>query len=253
MVTTIIGIDCAVQEENVGLALGSFDGRTKPRLEKVASGAEAPIAETVCGWIANASSVLIALDAPLGWPAELGPALAAHRAGAPISVLPNQMFRRLTDRVVKDKIGKQSLDVGADRIARTAHAALDLLQNLREGSGKAIPLAWKPLGEAEVGAIEVYPAATLAAYQVDKAAISGYKQKDGQAQRQALLNLLEPHIALPDDRRLMVGNDDVLDAAICVLAGADFLRGPVIAPTDIETAEKEGWIWVRKPAPGEAQ
>jgi len=42
-------------------------------------------------------------------------------------------------------------------------------------------------------------------------------------------------------------NDDALDAAICVLAGADFLRGEAAEPPDIETARKEGWIWFRKP------
>ena len=43
--------------------------------------------------------------------------------------------------VVRDRIGKQSLDVGADRIARTAHAALQLLHELRGRLGKPIPLA----------------------------------------------------------------------------------------------------------------
>lgn len=33
------------------------------------------------------------------------------------------MFNRLTDRLIHQRIGKKPLEVGADRIARTAHAA----------------------------------------------------------------------------------------------------------------------------------
>ena len=76
----------------------------------------------------------------------------------------------------------------------------------------------------------------------------GYKGKDGQAQRQSLLKQLGRQVRLPTDTRRMVESDDALDAAICVLAGADFLRSPVIEPADLAIAEKEGWIWERRPA-----
>jgi predicted RNase H-like nuclease len=241
--TTIIGIDCAVQDGNVGLAVGHFDGH-QAWLRDALQGSPQHIARRVCDWIAGSAPTLIALDAPLGWPSAFGQTLAVHQAGAPIQVEPDLMFRRLTDRVVRQEIGKQSLDVGADRIARTAHAALKLLQDLRQETGKPIPLAWKPALEAEVCAIEVYPAATLKVHQI---AVPGYKDKDGQAQRRLLLGQLGQLIRLPDDLDAMVKSDDALDAAICVLAGADFLRGPVIEPTDVATAEKEGWIWVRRP------
>ena len=36
---------------------------------------------------------------------------------------------------------------------------------------------------------------------------------------------------------------DVVDAAVCVLAAADFIRGNVVPPLDQETALIEGWIW----------
>jgi hypothetical protein len=41
-------------------------------------------------------------------------------------------------------------------------------------------------------------------------------------------------------------SDDALDAAICVLAGLDFLRGEVYKPKDFPLAKEEGWIWVRE-------
>jgi len=241
MTVTIIGIDCATQDKKIGLALGYFDD-DEAQIEQVTVGSmEASIVETVAQWIVRRSSTLIALDAPLGWPVGLDQALHSHEAGAPIQVERNKMFRRLTDRVIKRETGKLPLDVGANLIARTAHAALQLLQQLRGRTGEAIPLAWKPLVGSNTCAIEVYPAATLAAYGIE------VKRKDGHIARQAILGFLQKQINLPHDTTLMKSNDDALDAAICVLAGVDFMRGKVIEPTDIQVAKKEGWIWVRKP------
>ncbi len=229
----------------MGLALGHVAGR-EVWLETAVHGRGVSIVDTICNWIAGSASTLIALDAPLGWPVALRRTLSLHQAGTHIQVEPDLMFRRQTDRVVKQEIGKQSLDVGADRIARTALAALALLEALRRQIGKPIPLAWKPALETDVCAIEVYPAATLKAWQMTA---SGYKDKDGQAQRRSLLGQLEHQLRLPVERSILVQSDDALDAAICVLAGADFLGGTVVQPTDFVVAEQEGWIWVHRPSP----
>jgi hypothetical protein len=42
----------------------------------------------------------------------------------------------------------------------------------------------------------------------------------------------------------MEDNDHLIDAAVCVQAAADFLRGRCQPPPDLELARKEGWIWV---------
>ena len=141
------------------------------------------------------------------------------------------------------KVGKLPLDVGADRIARTAHAALSLLENTRSYIGETVPLAWSPDFSASCGVIEVYPAGTLAAYgQIAR----GYKGLDGQAIRLNMVDWLASRMECTADRTLMAANPDVLDAALCVLAGVDFLRGDVYFPDNDATAQKEGWIWVRK-------
>jgi hypothetical protein len=189
-------------------------------------------------------ATLVAIDAPLGWPIGLGQTLHSHEAGAPIGLEANWMFRRETDRAIKRRTGKQPLDVGADRIARTAHAALGFLQELRQRTDETIPLVWNPVIGDGTYAVEVYPGATLAAYGVRA---SGYKKKGQHTAHRAVLELLEERVALPDDRTLLENNNDVLDAALCVLAGVDFLRGEALKPTDLELARKEGWIWVRKP------
>ena len=43
---------------------------------------------------------------------------------------------------------------------------------------------------------------------------------------------------------MLLGNADVFDAAVCVLAAQDFLSVPVIQPESLQEARKEGWIWI---------
>lgn len=235
MTINLIGVDCATQPNKLGPARGIF-GNGEARLEEVTIGSKDPsIAETIAGWIDLDFPTLIALDAPLGWPTRLGEELKNHVAGQSIRVEPNQLFRRETDRFIKRMISKQPLDVGADRIARTAHAALSHLEEIRRMTGVEITLAWELGDTSGIQAIEVYPAATLMAYGITE---PGYKRS--LESRRRLLVKLSKHIGLPANISPMEKSDDVIDAAICVLAGADFLRGEVYAPADLELAEKEG-------------
>jgi hypothetical protein len=107
-----------------------------------------------------------------------------------------------------------------------------------------VALAWEPPKDAGVYAIEVYPAATLKACGWP---FQGYKGQGRKSKRRALVEQLGRMIGLPADRHAMERNDDALDAAICVLAAVDFLRGRACAPDRREIAEREGWIWVRAP------
>src|SRR5262245_54695992 len=160
----IIGIDCATQDKKVGVALGRL---TPTHLEVLDvydphRGSDSILEYLVKSFVLG-EPTLLALDAPLGWPAKLGPALVEHTAGDHIALEANKLFRRRTDACIKEKLDRQSLDVGADRIARTAHSALKLLKDLAERLSTRIPLAWNPQITG-IAAIEVYPAATLAAY-----------------------------------------------------------------------------------------
>ncbi len=239
----LIGIDCAVQPKNVAIAVGNVRGGGTT-IEKLVVGPRDP-ASTVVDLLTEPA--LLALDSPLGWPAGLGVALADHAAGEPVAIEPNTLFRRDTDRFVKRAIGKQPLDVGADRIARTAHAALKLLHAVRDSTGKDVPLAWQPEAVTPLKCIEVYPAATLKAHGIVP---KGYKARDpsGRAERRKLIDMLKPRLDIDASlERYAVDSDDALDAAICCLAAADFLQGLCFAPEDGHTAEKEGWIWIRRP------
>ena len=236
----VIGIDCAVDPRGVGIAVADFeDGQAKVRTTAVAT-RDAPVAALES--LSPGEPGLLALDAPLGWPEPLGRLLATHQTGAGLYEAPDRPFRRVTAGFVRARVGKQSLDVGADRIARTAHAALSILRELRELTGEPIPLALEPGPPRCLSAIEVYPAATLIAHGLPS---SGYKKASQADERRKILDGLASRIQLPKDTGPMEGNADALDAAVCVLAAQDFLTGETPGPEDIALAQREGWIWVR--------
>ncbi|MFI5306758.1 MAG: DUF429 domain-containing protein [Polyangiales bacterium] len=240
----VVGVDCATTEERTGLAYAALDAKGPLEIKRVTLGtAGESCAATVAQWIASEPFVL-ALDAPLGWPAPLGLALSVHRAGEPIDDAPDAMFRRHTDRFVHVTLGKLPLEVGADRIARTAHAALRLLGEVRRLSRRRVELCWAP-GKPG-GAIEVYPAATLLSRGISA---RGYKHDDaeGRKARQEILERLgsELRFARPHDRDQVLEDQHMLDAVICTIAAADFARGEALLPDDVEAARREGWIWFR--------
>jgi predicted RNase H-like nuclease len=238
---TIVGVDCATDPKNVGLARGIWK-KGNLRITDVSNGQfQLPI-EIIFRWISESDTCLLALDAPLGWPQDFGRTLANHIAGMPLQGAPNQLFRRKTDRFVQRTFEKTPLDVGADRIARTALSALQLLDTLSKKIGAAIPLAWNA-NFSETAAIEVYPAGTLRASHVLS---SAYKRSEQVESRRQLLDWLAQEADLPEDTSLALVDPDALDAMICVLAGADFLAGRAYPPTDLALAQKEGWIWIRK-------
>lgn len=239
----LIGIDCATEASKVGLALATWAEGACVLREVGWRRGWPEITETVADWCTP--NTLIALDAPLGWPTPLGSALAVHVAGTPLEATANALFRRATDDLVAREVGKRPLDVGADRIARTAHRALAFLGELRTHTGLDLPLAWGPGEVNTTSAVEVYPAATL---EVRGLSSKGYKGNKGTARRGELVTELRQHLRFGDgDAEAMRASDHVLDAALCCLAAADFLAGDVLLPTDCALAKREGWIWVKRP------
>jgi len=240
----IIGIDCATRPQRVGIALAELQHSRPCIVEAEMGTASGSIAERVAGWIGKTATALLAIDAPLGWPANLGRTLASHRAGEAVHELSDRLFLRETDHVIQRKLGKRPLEVGADRIARTAVAALSLLDDLRTRLDEPIPLAWGSSSTERVSAIEVYPAGTLRAHGLDA---PGYKKPLAIETRRRLLERLSERLDIAEDRTVLESQVDVLDAVLCVLAGWDYLGGAALEPEDRALAEKEGWIWVRRP------
>jgi len=240
--TTILGVDCATKPHKVGLARAHVrDGDWYLTDTQVCSAAEPPV-EVLARWIAQDPDCLLALDAPLGWPSALSAALPSHRAGQPVRGEAETLFNRATDRFVRASLGKRPLDVGADRIARTALATLELLKTLRERTAAPLPLAWSPIEPVRPAAIEVNPAATLVAHDVDARA---YKAVDASDARLAVERLIDRRLTTERAFDAQTANDNVLDAVLCIVSGLDFIAGASSGPSDRDTAEREGWIWVR--------
>jgi hypothetical protein len=117
-------LDCATVDAKVGLAVGVLGELGLEVQQATLCTRERAAASVIAGWIRDSQDpVLIAIDAPLGWPKPLAETLINHSAGMPIETPANAMFRRITDVFIQTRLGKRPLDVGADRIARTAYAA----------------------------------------------------------------------------------------------------------------------------------
>lgn len=245
MTVAIIGVDCATEAKKVGLAYAQCDRGIMSVISTETAASHDELINILQQWLAQHTGTLLAMDAPLGWPAALGAELSCHQAGQSIQAQPNRLFRRETDRFVKEKTGRQSLDVGADRIARTATAALTLIDELRQRTGLPLPMAWEPSAPTTAAVIEVYPAATLSVLGLSSRGYKGHRSEQLKV-REALVQGLDEHIDIADKAPLLE-DDNVLDAVICALAGADFLQERSWPPANRQCALKEGWIWVRRP------
>lgn len=168
----IIGIDCAADPENIGIAYAAMVGArlTVEHVELGASGTPENrshrlrnLANDIVTRIREAPTpTLLALDAPLGWPIPMGDLLSHHTAGGslPGDARPESLFRRGTDRFIDEKLGKTPIEVGANLIARVTHTALRLIGMIRSRiDGMATsPLQTNDSLQAPINFIEVYPA-----------------------------------------------------------------------------------------------
>lgn len=257
--TTVIGIDFSTDPAKTGLARATVDVVSETGVLHEVCTATAklrPRTKTVARWIGRVRRdmpVLVAIDAPLGWPdAMRGPSFASHLAGHPVEICADLLFSRETDRDIEDRIKKKPLEVGANLIARSAYGALRFLRELSdEINGHAaalLRLAWSHRDLADGPCVvEVYPAATMKAHRIPT---GSYRKSGsgGREDREAIAECLRDlGLELEIDTAELVRNDHVLDAAVCVLAGWDFLAEVAKGP-DLETravAEREGWIWAR--------
>lgn len=227
----LIGLDWSTEELKRGIAAVDLDegGLNLVHLDGCSNRRSA--LDAIVGLLNTDCPVLIAIDAPLGWPLALSAALIEHQAGEPLGMTPAEMFSRSTDRFVEATIGKRPLEVGANFIARSAHSAVKFLGDLRQRAQIAVPLVWS-IGELEprrVGVIEVYPAATAKA-----------------------TGATDPHspLGLPP-ATAVCRNEHVGDALWCVLTAIHFVRSECHPPSEPDVARREGWIWFPKKVAGE--
>lgn len=264
----IVGWDAAVDPRNCALALvsvtpggGDEEVSWTLRLERL----EAPrdrstLVTTVVDWLTDVPAILC-VDTPIGWPAAMGPALVEHRAGEPVGRGADELFRRCTDHDIRRRLGKTPLDVGADRIARTALATLDLIDDirarLRQRDGRVVaPVVRRAtLQEPEntVPLMESYPAGWFAS---ERILTRGYRPPAARDRRRALYTAVQEAIgraamryssAVPAEQ--VVDRADDLDALVCTLNGVDAIAGLCPEPGSPcdAVATTEGWIWCKDP------
>ena len=259
----VVGVDVATRLGRVGVARGrridgcvmvdAVEAGGRGSLPGAKTGPTAQMVRTVAAWVTDAlpaapAPAILALDAPLGWPAPLLAGLAGHRPGVrlPAPEAPDRLWRRATDVHVHETIGKLPLEVGADRIARAAWAGLEILHAVRATTGEPWPVPVEPGSRC---ALEVYPAATLR--RLLGRAPGRYKGTATEA-RAALLDALADHVTVaPHAREVALAVDHAFDAVMCVIAGAWAAAGHTepVPPGLREMAAVEGWIHLPR-APG---
>jgi predicted RNase H-like nuclease len=236
----ILGIDAAVDPRNNGLAVAEYAScRCKIQSVQTACRGDS-VARQLLALIDVSRPLLVAIDAPLGWPTALGRALHGHAAGRELDGEPSELFTRTTDHYVREHTGLKPLDVGADRIARTAAAALKLVAALRTHAQQPLPLLQSPTHAANGGLIEVYPAATLKQRSLP---FRQYKKPDATEIREMITASLAEELDMEGVISQCIESDHCLDAVLCVLAATDFLAGRCAGPADIAHFKEEGWIW----------
>jgi len=245
---SIIGIDCATQPAKTGLVYARYQNKRIDLVSCLNAGTIEnysalpdyrwyPLVKQCQDWIGTDEHVLFCMDAPLGWPNRMREILPKHRAGEFLGVMAKDLFNRDTDKFIEKTIQKRPFEVGASLIARTAQAALELLSTLRVVLCRDIPLLWNQGPIESSGVIEVYPPATIIG-RIGESTKLNFKTKSD-----ILLPILATDFGVESIDVIEKSDDHMLDAALCVLAGADFLEKRCHEPSDLSVAEQEGWIW----------
>lgn len=109
MSVRVVGVDCATEAAEVGLAAGHVDDHGVLALDDVERGTGGgslakALASRIRDLLGESPCAVLALDAPLGWPRPLAEALVAHRAGMRLGAggEAGRYFHRRTDDVVRD-------------------------------------------------------------------------------------------------------------------------------------------------------
>jgi len=237
----IIGFDSAVQEKNIGLVLCNYENGVLTLEDKKNNTLTSE--KQILIWSANDESIIMGIDSPLGWPAGFGLSLKDHIAGNNINIDATSFFERETDKFIYKTFKKKPLEVSADRIARTAYYTLNRINTINNKIATKYEILWNHNNPLSKGFIEVYPAATLLANEIE---IKGYK--DNKNCRERILEELKSKYNFVITQNIDITTiDHDFDAFICCLAIHDFIQRNVYFPDNqINKYKTEGWIWTKR-------
>jgi len=191
----------------------------------------------------------VAVDIPFGWPVENSSFLAAWRATdgwTSDAALPERghFERRLTDRLVQERLELRPLSVSADAIGQAAFVWAQVRQQLGGRLG-AVDVGLGPHTVEGIQTFETYPTAFVTAQAVD---LDDYKGKPA-VRRKLLDRLLGVHnvsnrkhweaaLAWAIDQK---GSPDACDAFLCALLAWAHLRWRAGYP-DAHLTRPETWL-----------
>lgn len=180
---------------------------------------------------------IVAIDAPLGWPAAFVHAVTTHSAGGAWPTASSLDLRfRATDLHVQRQTGLWPLSVSSDRIGVVAFRAARLASLLRPDDHAR---------DGSNGLLEVYPAAALKRWGLSS---RGYKRPEHTAERSSILAGLQQLVDLDlggfSDG--LARSSDRLDALVSSMVARAYLLGDTEAIPDQHRNEAaiEGWIYL---------
>jgi len=221
---------------------------------------------------------LIAVDVPFGWPREFVDLMSKQR-GVPINSVSidretDGLWFRQTDGIALKETGKTPCSVSSDRIARTAHSWG--LTRTKHHLGSQIDVIGKMRTERGPTIIEVYPAATLAAFAKNDEQFRELRQKQDNKRksrqeretiRKRRFEILcrQFEITLDDYDCTKDGESHTFDAMVAALTGLIYVctiygtglksksgtnwivRLPKLEERETTQPEVEGWIFFPQP------
>lgn len=210
-------------------------------------------ADDELGWLVDLcrDAQSVGIDAPFGWPSPMVNAVADWAQLRPWPASTSRELRlRLTDQHVHHVTGLTPLSPSSERIAIVAWRCARLLSLLASSE--------RPVDRTGAdGIYEVYPAAALTAWGLDRAgyktrgnAAAKLKQRDARARLADELAGRAQWLDLSNARDACVESDDALDAVIAALVARAAARSktiPAPAGQDAATVEREGWIHLPRP------
>lgn len=228
---SVVGVDFATSPKKTWCAVGEVNDAGRLRIHELRGG----LTDKDLIAVSEEGHRVIALDVPFGWPDQFVSFVSHHHQGRqPPTVASDDFQLRVTDRIILQRLRKRPLSVSTDKLGVMAHRATNLLRSFT--TCDVLPL-WSEGNRTVV--IEVYPAATLIALEIDP---RGYK-KEGAHRRRILHELADVHVANAQDVQSCIDNDDALDAVICALTASLYLNDDLIGPPDDDIVRREGWIF----------
>lgn len=192
------------------------------------------------------------IDCPLGWPDAFVDFVLAHRTGHVATQgegWPGQrddLTMRRTDAVVRQRLNRRPLSVSAELIAYVAMRSAILLARL-DAAGHTVDRS----GAGRV--VEVYPAASLMAWQLPYEGYKGRKRAEVRSGLVTRLLAAAPWLDCGRYKQVLRDSADAFDAVVAALTARAAFEGKTDRPAgaDLAAARSEGWIAIPNTPLGE--